>query len=303
MKILLAGICKNIEQNVSIITKSFEELSRYFDCKALFYENNSCDKTSAYLCEWSNKDNRVKIITEYITLDKLLESGFARTWNNLPCRMEVIAKARNKLMEYIESDEYKDIDYVIMIDMDNPVILPVEKINEVLNNSSYNFDALICKGTNNGDMYDTYAYRDEKYPFGPEYLGEEFWSASHQNNIKQNVRNDKRDIIPVYSAFNGMAIFRRLSIKGIKYSASPTKYLDDLYRKYKHLSPMPAPIKHIDGQLQGIYLFGENGIWYKNNSGYNFPVVCEHVTFFLEMRNKGFDKIFLCNKLEWEWKR
>jgi len=298
MKVLLVGVCKNIENTIEIVRRGFEKLASKIDCKGIFYENNSTDRTAYLLKEWAIEDSRVICITEVISNEELLRNGFARTWDNLPCRMEVIAMARNKLMIQIEREEYTDIDYVIMIDMDNPIILPVDSIINTLE-SHKDFDALICKGGNSGDIYDTYAFRDGRHPFGPEYIGETFWNHGYQDSIKRSIQG-KNDLVPVYSAFNGMAIFKRTSIIGIRYSAIPTKALDNLYRTYKNEYPQQIET-HIEGRLQGVYLFGKYGIWYRNNCGYNFPVVCEHVTFFLEMRERGFNKIYICPQLEWLW--
>jgi hypothetical protein len=58
-------------------------------------------------------------------------------------------------------------------------------------------------------------------------------------------------------------------------------------------------IKIHEGTLLGSYLFEKNGIFYKNCSGYNYPIVCEHVIFFLEMRAKGFNKIYIDKNFIW----
>jgi hypothetical protein len=74
---------------------------------------------------------------------------------------------------------------------------------------------------------------------------------------------------------------------------------------------------HVDGASTGMYLFpndndndnhknnhknnADKGIFYFHNSGYNFPVVCEHVPFFAAMRANNRRRIYLCTDLVWNW--
>ena len=52
------------------------------------------------------------------------------------------------------------------------------------------------------------------------------------------------------------------------------------------------PTTHIQGASQGIYLFDKE-LFYRNCSGYNFPVICEHVPFHASMIARGYDKLFV----------
>jgi hypothetical protein len=52
------------------------------------------------------------------------------------------------------------------------------------------------------------------------------------------------------------------------------------------------PTTHIQGVSQGIYLFDKE-LFYRNCSGYNFPVLCEHVPFHAAMIARGYDKLFI----------
>ena len=68
---------------------------------------------------------------------------------------------------------------------------------------------------------------------------------------------------------------------------------------------------HVDGASVGMYLFpkdkdkdkdkNNDAIFYFHNSGYNFPVVCEHVPFFAGMRANNHRRIYLCTDLVWNW--
>jgi hypothetical protein len=210
--------------------------------------------------------------------------------------------------------------YVVMIDMDNPVPFPVNAIIRCIARDPDGFDALVCNGLNPmGYMYDFYAYRDAQFPFGPEIMREGFWSGHHQCYV-QNAMHNKTMLhnrqlrqnpvllpyIPIGSGFNGMCIFRRDAIQGVRYSAVPTPEMNAEYEAMKCIPSLSKNAKtHVDGASVGMYLFPKNeedkGIFYFHNSGYNFPVVCEHVPFFAGMRAHNRRRIYLCTDLVWNW--
>ena len=214
--------------------------------------------------------------------------------------------------------------YVVMIDMDNPVPFPVNAILRCIARDPDGFDALVCNGLNPfGYMYDFYAYRDAQFPFGPEIIREAFWSGQHQHQVQTAMHNrtmfcnrmiqQNRALlpyIPVVSGFNGLCIFRREALKGARYSAIPSADMNAEYEAMKCIPPLAKNAKtHVDGATVGMYLFpkdnhdhvNDKGIFYFHNSGYNFPVVCEHVPFFAAMRANNHRRIYLCTDLVWNW--
>jgi hypothetical protein len=221
------------------------------------------------------------------------------------------------------------VKYVIMIDMDNPVPFPVNAILRCIARDPDGFDALICNGLNPfGYMYDFYAYRDAQFPFGPEIMREAFWSGHHQYYVQTAMHNKtmfcNRQIkqnpamlpyIPVASGFNGLCIFRWEALKGLRYSAVPTPEMNSEYEAMNCIPPLAKNAKtHVDGASVGMYLFpkdkdkdkdknndADNAVFYFHNSGYNFPVVCEHVPFFAGMRANNYRRIYLCTDLVWNW--
>jgi hypothetical protein len=207
-----------------------------------------------------------------------------------------------------------------MIDMDNPVPFPVNAILRCIARDPDGFDALVCTGLNPmGHMYDTYAYRDAQFPFGPEIMREAFWSGQHQYYVQIAVHNKTMlfnrqmkhnpgllPYVPIGSGFNGLCIFRREALKGLRYSAVPTPEMNAEYQAMKCIPPLAENAKtHLNGASVGMYLFSKDekdkGIFYFHNSGYNFPVVCEHVPFFAGMRAHNRRRIYLCTDLVWNW--
>ena len=334
--IILCGVCKNVSSTISVIRAAFEELVEQagVPCWAVFYENNSDDGTDAELMKWAAEmPDCVRVQCDKFTKEEELSRGVARTFDNHPCRMERIAYARNKLLDMIHTDSsLASAKYVIMIDMDNPVPFPVGQALRCIARDPDGFDALVCNGLNPmGYMYDIYAYRDAQFPFGPEIMREAFWSGHHQYYVQTAVHNKTllfmRQIkqnpallpyVPITSGFNGMCIFRREALmSGARYSAVPTPEMNAEYEALNCIPSLSENAKtHINGASVGIYLFPNNdnnvsqtnttnttnnGIFYFHNSGYNFPVVCEHVPFFAGMRAKNRRRIYLCTDLVWNW--
>jgi hypothetical protein len=347
--IILCGVCKNVVNTLPVIRAAFKELvaKSGVPCWAVFYENNSDDGTDAELMKWASESpDQVKVRCDKFGKEEELSRCVARTFDNQPCRMERIAYARNQLLDMLIGElrakrsapnpSSGDVPvptvpvggaggfaprYVIMIDMDNPVPFPVNSVLRCIARDPDGFDALVCNGLNHmGQMYDTYAYRDAQFPFGPEIMREAFWSGQHQYYVQTAVHNrtlfHRRQMmhnpamlpyIPIASGFNGLCIFRSEAIKGLRYSAVPTAEMNAEYEALNYIPPLAKHANtHINGTSVGMYLFpnanaGAKGIFYFHNSGYNFPVVCEHVPFFAAMRARNYRRIYMCTDLVWNW--
>jgi hypothetical protein len=348
--IILCGVCKNVASTLPVIRAAFEELvsKAGVPCWAVFYENNSDDGTAAELLKWASEaPDQVIVKCEKFTRDEELSRCVARTVDNQPCRMEQIAHARNKLLDMLEGGHASPltpghaagtgkcneggvwgamlgtVGSLVMIDTDNPVPFPVNAILKCIARDPDGFDALVCNGLNSsGQIYDTYAYRDAQFPFGPEIMRDAFWSGHHQYYMRTAVHNQtlffnrqlrenpgRLPYVPILSGFNGLCIFRREALMGLRYSAVPTAEMNAEYEALYSIPPFSNTI--VNGASVGIHLFPndndtpkddkDNGIFYFHNSGYNFPVVCEHVPFFAAMRARNRRRIYLCTDLVWNW--
>lgn len=302
-KVLICGICRNVASTLSLtLNKIIETGSLFKDYHIVIYENNSTDQTKAILTDFAiNHPAKSTVMSEDLNEQQLLEECYARTWNNKPSRMEVIAMARNKVLEKIFQPEFEGYEYVMWVDLD----LYDWNLAGIENSFSYkNWDCISANGIGrNGKYNDAYAYRDDRFPFGPEVLGDYWWS-SICGKVQKPIRS--KELIPVYSAFGGLALYKKDSIRNIRYSGVVIKdlhlLLKDKILARQDYSIMGTVLKNIKkvkclhGVLRSISLFGDD-VFYVNNSGYNFPVVCEHVVFHAAMIQNGFDKIFVNPKM------
>jgi len=301
MKIVLGGIVKNIESNIPLLAKFLKELKEKIPVlEVCLYENNSTDSTKDFLQDFSKCFDWIEVVSEDLENSFFLKQGFGRTWDNKPCRIEMIAYARNKLLKMIESKNLERQDFFILMDLDMKMAPSIDVFEVILRQMPLQVDALFSNGiSGNGRYYDGYELRTKEYPFGPEILGEHFWSKEHMDKILKEIHPD-HPFIPVISAFRGIAIYRGNVFRGCKYSADITDELHEFYSQQVLPESNEKPVTHHEGILLGCYL-KDNKIFYRNNSGYNYPIAAEHVNFHLQVRKKGFTNMFICPFLYYYW--
>ena len=203
MRVVLGGIVRNIESNISSITKFVTALKIELpSLEVCIYENNSTDSTKILLDNMKEMLTYIDIKQEDYTEEHFLESFPARTYTNEGCRIHKIAHARNKLLTMMEAKNLDEEDFVIIMDLDITIPPDVNVISHIINNfPKGDIDIVFANGVQrNGHYYDAYEFRSEEYPYGPEILGETFWSDSHMGNIQKKYEIDK-GFIPVISAF------------------------------------------------------------------------------------------------------
>jgi len=304
-KLVVLGIAKNISKQVTILKDCLTTiLDLHEDSRAYIYENDSTDDTPSLL-KALETDSRIKVLCEKTRSAE--PTTKALTWDNKACRLERIADARNKCMEMWESADKED-SIVIWMDCDrvtrlngDPISFLARQLTEVPDKTVVAFFAF--SRNHLGNMYDTFAYRDDKFTLGPEIMGQEWWEEAHQKSIIKHVNESPGTHLKVLSACNGLAMYRSEVIRGLRFTAYPNTAMEAYYRTalrdlrvecHKELVKIQdKPITHDRGVCLGRYLFGTEGIWYKNNSGYNQPVVCEWVPFHFEIVQKGYTGLFL----------
>lgn len=294
-KVIITGVCKNISVAVHNTIDSIERLgSQFKDYKVVIYENNSEDTTVPVLTNWAIKNRKVIFITEYLSPADLYSLAHVKKELQGLSREELIARARNIVLKEAMKPNYDDYAYLIMVDLDFIVPWGVEEIANTLK-VDQEWDAICANGLDlNGGMYDRYAYRDSAYPFGPEITGMEWWKKDINRN---RIRYEPLDLlIPVYSAFGGLAIYKRESIHDCFYSGIVTKDLESYLKKI--ILNTPKNNEHVKRCLDlNIIRNGTIHFPWTDSNGSSLPVCCEHFTFHAAMAMRGHDKIFIRPKL------
>jgi hypothetical protein len=298
-KILICGVCRDVEAACENTINSIETLGSGFkEYAVIIYENNSSDGTAKKFSDWAEKNRRVTFISEHLTNEQLSADALSFDWMGNPMREERIARARNIVLSHARNVKYNDFDYLIMADLDFTRPWPVEEILKTVQINS-KWDCISANGcTENGDYYDRYALRCRQFPFGPEVLGNEWWPDLTQTPF--NLVN-KKTLKRVFSAFGGLAIYKRTSIINFSYYGHVT---EDLKRDCKNIM---LSLSISASSLQKYFKLNGLGsepnlsdvpvVFFMSSGSYKHPSCCEHVTLHASMRLHGFDKMFINPKM------
>ena len=228
-KILFCSVGKNVEKGLPYAIESIEAIgTQCKDYRVFIYENNSSDLTPRLLSEWQNQNSKVHIESEVLDISTQKKICRAVERRGKPCRIEMIAYARNLVLKKALSEEFADFDYIIVSDLDFNWLWELDEVKNSLKTSS-EWDAIFANGLSSKLMLqDRLAFRDRNFPFGPELLGEKFWDTCvlHPLYFPENAI-----LYPVYSAFGGLGIYKRESLIGCSYSPYPDSSLETLYKE------------------------------------------------------------------------
>ncbi len=314
-KIVIGGICKDVAPFLPFTIQIIEKIGSLFeDYKVVIYENDSTDGSDRILKEWAARNPHINITCDHVPLAQLLRESTNQEDENQPFRIELIARARNILLDKIMDARYDDCPYVMMIDMDFVVIPDSEGILEIFQ-TNREWDAVFAYGKGQTNTYwDWYAFRDFNEPLGPELVGTDWFSDKHWSLKKTE------EWCPVYSAFGGCGIYKRESIRGCRYSGVVTPHLEKLAKKIigygqkinhprveKYLDEVQKTertinifstnhsLPRIEDRQVGVILNSEPGslMWKMNSFVYQYPAVCEHVPFHASMIENGHGKLYI----------
>ena len=298
--VLVCGVVKDCARSiVPNIQLALQTMLLFKKSKMILYENNSKDNTKALLQGFSSNPN-ITVISEDIDDETIKRNS--KIWaytevtgSNHPCRIEQICNARNKVIEEINKSEYDEYDYVIWIDFDSRGWDIHGIADSFLQREKESWDVVCANGIANGkSYYDLYALRDTNHLYGPEIIGDLFWSNLGKKQFELSLQEEKW--VPVYSAFGGLAIYKKELFRHDKYDCCVNEEVKQFYKNNFSAGMLYEPFTTPCTKFPHGYLDEDTGIFWKSNSGYNQPVVCEHVCLHLALINKG-KRIFINPKM------
>ena len=309
--VIICGIIKDCGKTLlSNMEKVIETSDLFKKCKIVIYENNSKDNTKELL-KLIQLNPLFRIISEDIPQDIIRKNS--RIWaytkitgSDHPCRIEQISNARNKVLDEINKTEYNEYTYVMWIDLDSQG-WDINGIYDSFKKKNM-WDVIYANGLNqHNEFYDKYAFRDNSKLFGPEITGEYFWQNLPLIKFDRNSK-----LVPVFSSFGGIGIFKKEIFKKYKYDCIVN---DDMKKFYKnifntnndfinHCNSINKNLLNIVSNEDSKFTGGEKDelldIFWKANSGYDKPVICEHVCFNFSLINNGY-KLFINPKMIYKW--
>lgn len=314
-KVLICGVCKGVAERVPYSMKIMETIGALFsDYRIIVYENNSSDSTPEILKTWAHNNRKVRVLSERISNDALARSCINRMEDGAFYRAEVIAQARNKVLERLFTEDYEAFAYVIWMDMDFVLEPAYDGIVETFE-SEQEWDAVFAYGIDPpGTYWDWYAFRDDVCPLGSELLGNDWWYLPKNKRLLSATD----EWYPVISAFGGCGIYKKEALKGCRYSGVVTadlarlnekiilqneshpivqKYKEGLQRVsiFRTLNNPTRDLPRIIDPHVGIRIphLSDSLVWRMSSFVYQYPSVCEHVTVHATMILNGFDKLFV----------
>lgn len=212
-KAVFVGISRDNVEAILPLVRHIEKIGDKFqDYRVIIFENDSTDGTKNIFRTWVNVNSKVKLISEDFH-------------NKKRPSIEFLAFLRNKYLEAVSSDEYKDFDIIIPIDMDMKYGIDMRGILHSFSMIDQ-WDMSCSNGisSSKGDMYDAFAFRSKNFPYSPqEYyeLNKNVNKTYWDDNIKaiQQIYDPKGSLIPVYSCFGGMAIYKKHLFESCVYSS------------------------------------------------------------------------------------
>ena len=207
-KILIVGLARNCEVAIEHeILKINSAFSKAKTINFLIIESDSDDRTVATLEKLSKNNN-----FEFITLGSLR--------NQYPKRTERIAVCRNRYLEELRTrNEYNDIDYVVVADLDGVNSELTASAVESCWNLSEDWDA--CFANQSKAYYDIWALRHktwcpndcwQTYRFLQSNGVGKFSALEAAVYSRMISINDNNDPIEVDSAFGGLGIYKKSAI-------------------------------------------------------------------------------------------
>ncbi len=312
-KVLICGICRNVEKSVPNDIASMEKLGSHFsDYRVIIYENNSSDRTVELMRAWAQCNAKVLFLSENLTKQQALDASPMKAIE----RFVLIARARNKVLDVIMKEEYEDYKYVILADLDFTHPWDIANIIDTIENPEHEFDAVFANG-----HYDVLAFRNEEFPIGYELLGNPYWNLINRTRASASFKKifDKSSRwTRVYSAFGGIGIYKREAMKGCRYSGTVTKDLErcliewvkipngfllkeyqEMLTKYPILDITTERLYKLHPSYTpiGMRLFNEHGLgqiaYFSCKTSQSLPCTCEHITFHASMLIKGSNRIYI----------
>jgi len=203
---------KNLVRNIPVI----EKIRSYFKSSiVIIFENDSKDKTKQTLNKWSENSSNIYVECKNfktITIPDSTQNGVNKYFSN--SRITKMANYRNMYLNKLEELNL-DLDYVIVVDLD------VTKIHTQGIFHSFGlvdqWDVVCANGYSLSPKFKK-RYHDT---FALVELGNENIPQTEET-IKNNARKwvftkNVQPLIPVYSAFGGLSIYRYDAIKNLRY--------------------------------------------------------------------------------------
>lgn len=211
-RVIFCGITRDDEEGIPAVLNSIEETGRLFgDYCAVIFENDSVDSTKQMLLDWKRKTgDKVNILSE--------THAFKKRPN-----LQFLAYCRNQYLREIDKSKYDNYTHVIMVDFDMKYGWPA--LGVINSFQQPDWDVMAANGicTKAGHMWDAFAFRTEALnkPYDSKKYGsiKNYWPILNSSEYHR-IYPPGSPIVPVYSAFGGLCIYKKEVLAGASYDVT-----------------------------------------------------------------------------------
>jgi len=227
--LVICGLARNTADSLDLIIKRLEEVGNLFNTyQVVIFENDSADTTREKLKHWQQRNSNVHLLECAVPDCKLGNRPLYEYGLIGGGRIDRMAQFRNNYLEVVH-DQYAHFDYMMVVDMD----LKGPWSNDGLAHTvaQGNWDAVAAFGLHSlpGTLgmvlavYDALAYiaKDGKYTDSAGFVVNYF-----KMNFYDLFGKHKGDaMVPVKSAFSGLALYKIDSIKNCSYAGGACEHI------------------------------------------------------------------------------
>ena len=218
MRLAVCGLARNCASKLPATIRFIETLSTYFESTTiLVVENGSRDKTRVILNNWADSCSSLHIIDGKVPGEENASDTNANPYYSFK-RVSRLAALRNQYLDFLKAQAVAP-DFVLVLDFDVDRI-SLEGVLDSFTREA-DWDVATAYGYSLSPTlleryHDTYAL----VPLGEENILQlETGLKAIQRNWKQDIASS--ELVRVYSAFGGLAIYKYKQIIDLRYTVCP----------------------------------------------------------------------------------
>ncbi len=229
-RIVICGLARNTADSLPSIIERIEKTGILFaDYQVIIFENDSADQTRKKLKQWQFDNPKVHIIECAQPECKFGERPLYEYGIMGRSRIEKMARFRNEYLSYVKK-YYSHFDYMMVIDMDLKGPWSIDGLAHSVGHDEW--DAIAAYGMHS--LIGTFGFKMVLYD-GLAYVSKNGDYDDPQNFIKNYFRMNFVDtwgskkcdpLIPVKSAFSGLAIYKIPSIMNAFYKVGSCEHVE-----------------------------------------------------------------------------
>lgn len=220
MRLAVCGLARNCASKLPATIRFVETLSTYFESTTIVVvENGSSDKTRAILNNWADSCSSLHLIDGKAPGEENASDSNANPYYSVK-RVSRLAALRNQYLDFLKV-QLAAPDFVLVLDFDVDRISLEGVLDSFAREADW--DVATAYGysmspTLQERYHDTYAL----VPLGEENTPQ---LEADLKAIQRNWRQDKAsgELVEVYSAFGGLAIYKYKQINILRYSVYPNR--------------------------------------------------------------------------------